>query len=90
VVGVLIFFAALGWLLLLMSTVLMHNTTANGWAVAAFASIPAVLGMILGAAISTLARKGAIHFACSACGKPIPKTVVVCPNCGASLATTAG
>ena len=71
------------WLPLLVSTILMSNATANAWSVAAFASIPAVFGMIVGAAVFALARKAGIRFVCSKCGKPVKADAAVCANCAA-------
>jgi predicted amidophosphoribosyltransferase len=83
VLGVLILIVSSGWLLLLLSTILTNNATANTWSVAAFASIPAVLGMVFGAALFTFARKAGIGFVCSRCGKPTRANAEVCANCGA-------
>jgi hypothetical protein len=86
-VGVLIFIASFLWCLLLVSTVLTNRTTANALAVAAFASIPSVLGMILGAALVALSRRIGVHFVCSNCGMPMTGNGAVCAKCGATFAT---
>jgi predicted amidophosphoribosyltransferase len=85
VVGLLILIASFVWLLLLVSTILMSNATTNAWAVAAFASLPAVLGMVGGYVLFTLARKAGVQFVCSNCEKPIRKNASVCAGCGAAI-----
>jgi hypothetical protein len=57
VLGVLLLLGSFGWLLLLLSTIFTSNATANAWSVAAVASIPALLGMIFGAAMFIFAQK---------------------------------
>ena len=85
VVGLLIFIASLVWMLLLVSTVLMSSATPNAWAVAGFASLPALFGMVVGYLLIALARKAGVSFVCSNCGKPIRKSATVCISCGASI-----
>ena len=86
ILGGLIFVASFAWLLLLVFTGLAKDTSVNRVQVVAFASIPAVLGMLVGAALSALGRRGGIAFVCSNCGKPVARTAGVCANCGAAFA----
>jgi hypothetical protein len=84
-VGLLILIASFVWLLLLVSPILMGNATANAWAVAGYASLPALLGIVAGYVVLTLARKAGVRFVCSNCGKPIKKKATVCAGCGVGI-----
>jgi DNA-directed RNA polymerase subunit RPC12/RpoP len=83
--GLLVLIASFGWLLLLVSTILMSHSTANAWSVAGFASIPAVLGMVLGLMVFVLGRKAGVAYVCSRCGNPVRGTATTCPSCGANF-----
>jgi hypothetical protein len=85
VLGLLIAIASFGWLLLLLSTILMSNAKPNAWAVAAYASLPALFGMLVGFALFTFARRRGVGFVCSNCGQPLGKNAAVCVGCGAAI-----
>ena len=85
-VGLAVLFASFVWLLLLVSTALRQGITAQSLSVAAFASLPAMLGMILGAGIIGLARNAGRRFVCSNCGNAVRRDAAVCGSCGAALA----
>jgi hypothetical protein len=84
-VGLLIAIASFVWLLLLLSTILMTNAKPNAWAVAAFASLPALFGMLVGVALFAFARRRGVGFVCSNCGQPLRKNSAVCVGCGAVI-----
>src|SRR5687767_12014582 len=86
-VGLAILTGSCVWLLLLVWSILKNDMTTNSRAVSGFDCIPALLGIVAGYVLFSVARQSGAGFICSKCGSPIRKNEAGCAVCGATISS---